>query len=80
MPQDSFRKITVHSNSSDHIFTQMLLLKSKPKSQIPRSVRKLAYSNFEDQFLAAILCLQSIENRRKRVGVEFHYLRERGIS
>ena len=33
------RKLTVHSNSSDHIFTKMLLLQSKPKSRIPHSVR-----------------------------------------
>lgn len=31
--QSPGRKFTVHSNGSDYIFTQMLLLNSKPKSQ-----------------------------------------------
>ena len=35
-PEHNF---TVHSNSSDYVFTQMLLLDSKPKSQKPCSVR-----------------------------------------
>lgn len=31
--QSPGRKFTVHSNGSDYIFTQMLLLNSKPMSQ-----------------------------------------------
>lgn len=33
------RKFTVHGNSSDHIFTQMLLLNSKPEGQIPSGMK-----------------------------------------
>ena len=55
---------TIHSDSSDHIFTQMLLSNSESSSQIPYGIRSVAYSNFEDQFLSAILCFQSIEDRR----------------
>ena len=36
--QSPGRVFTVHGNTSDHTFTQMLLSNSKPKSQVPHGV------------------------------------------
>ena len=71
-------KPTIHSNSTNDILTQVLLLKSV---SIISSLSwcGLTYSNLEHKLLAVVLGLKGVKNGRKGLGVEFHYYLESEI-
>ena len=54
--------LTIHSDTSNNIFTQMLLTSCKLGE--PKDASLITHSYFEDKFVSAVLDRQGIENRR----------------
>jgi hypothetical protein len=63
--------LTIHSNGSDDVLTQMLLERALVSIAIlPCGSAGIAYSDLKDELLATVLGLEGVENRWELVGIE----------
>lgn len=75
---DAVSRLTVHSNATDDILTQMLLEQSQFHAGASRGQGEeggfdATYGDLEDELLVVVGALQGVQNRRKLGGVEFDW-------